>query len=514
MRLQRVTVVVCAGALLAAMPWTSVAAEPGFAPVKLMPSIIGVPHSVELAYASVSCPTAETCTAVGPGFIISGPFTSVATPTAITERGGQWERRVPLPLPSDAVASTSTSASVSSLSCTTAQGCVGVGSYPVSGGGSAALIETGSTGRWRASTIASPGGATGNSEFSSVWCHVSSCIAFGSYQPPGQQNLPMVDVEVSGKWAAATGLMAPAHGFQPTSIGCAGIGSCIAAGFGGDRTVSTVVWRLHDGVWGQPHELSNPKGWQFLAISAACATKSTCFLGGGFVQLSSGGSGAMLPSVRSLRNGVWSAPRQLPTPRLSPRLGQGLVTSLACPSPTTCVAVGGFLSDPTNARARPGAYTWTNDQWSSAGMIRGVPLGGTIAYQSYFTAVGCASARQCVGIGPVRQGEGKHSSASSFFALITPTREISVPSRPTAVAVTPVSRGALITWAPPISDGGLPVVGYAVTVEPGDVHCVPRGTTCHVTGLFAGKTYVVSVDAQNAAGHSAPTVPRRFEPLR
>ena len=478
-----------------------------------MPSIIGVPQSVELAYASISCPTTETCTAVGPGFILSGSFTSLATQTADTERGGRWERPVPLPLPIDAVASPSTSASVSSLSCTVTQGCVGVGSYPVSGGGTAALIETGSAGRWTASTLLPPGGGTGNSELSSIWCHLSRCVAFGAYQPSGQQALPMVDVETSGRWAPATALTSPGHGFQPTSIGCSGIGSCIAAGFGGDRTASTVVWRQRDGVWGKPQQLSNPKGWQFLAITAACPTLTTCLLGGGLVQLTSSGSGAMLPGVRSFRDGVWSSPQLLPTPRLSPRLEQGLVTSMACPSPTTCVAVGGFLSDPTNARARPGAYTWTNGRWSTAGMIRGVPLGGTIAYQSYFTAVGCASARACVGIGPVRQGEGKHSRASSFFALITPTRTASVPSRPTAVSVDPTPRGAIVAWSPPLSDGGAPVVGYAVTVEPGDLHCTPHGSACQVNGLHPGKRYVVSVTAENGVGHSAPTVPRAFRPI-
>jgi Fibronectin type III domain len=512
MRPSRLIVGVCAGTLLSLLASSIVSAEPGFTPVKLMPNIIGAPSTAELAYASVSCSTTQACTAVGPGFLLnSSSFTPLATQTAITERGGRWGPRVPLPLPSDAVASPSTSAVVSSVSCAPAQGCIAVGNYPVSGGGPAPLIETDIGGHWSARTITLPGGATGNAELSSIWCGASSCIAFGAFQGSGHP-VPMVDVEIAGTWAPATAMAAPPVDFQPISIGCAGVGTCVAAGFGGNSIANTVVWSERDGVWGAPLELSNPSKWQFIGISVACPTDSTCLLGGGFVRFANSGNGAMLPAVRTSVHGVWSTPHLLPTPRLTPRLTQGLVTSIACPTSTTCVAVGGFLSDPTNSRARPGAYTWMDGRWSSAGMIRGVPLGGTMAYQSYFSAVACADATSCIAIGPVRQGEAKQSESGSFFAAIAPARSTTVPSRPTSMAVHRTSHGAIVTWAPPISDGGAPVLGYTVSIEPGAFTCTPHGSSCRVGGLRPNGRYLVTVTATNRVGHSSPTVPRWLLP--
>jgi len=516
--MQRRTIgVVLVAALVLAVAPSLAAAEPGFAPVRLMPTILGVPSTTMEAYSSVSCPTQRSCTVVGPGFLINSQmFSPLARPTAITESGGTWGVRTALPLPGNEVASTTTSPGVSSVTCAAVADCTAVGSYPIGAGMLAPLVETEVAGSWTASSVVLPGGVTGTAELTSVWCASStSCVALGVFQATGQSAAPMVAEETAGSWGRAVAL--PAYpgggGSLPFSIACSRTGTCVAVAVGGQSVASTVAWREHGGAWGSPVALRQPRSLQFLGISVACPTTTTCLIGGGLLPTGTS-SQAMFPAVVTETSGAWSMPRLLREPTLTPVLTEGLVTSITCPTHTTCEAVGGFLSRASAGRARPGAYTWSKGRWSSPGMIRGVPLGKTMAYQSYFSAVSCASASTCLAIGPVRKGLGKHTLSSAFFASITPVRSTTVPSRPTSVAVRAEPHGAVIRWGPPIDDGGAPVSRYTVMILPGGERCTTARDACDVGRLEAGHRYRATVTVSTAIGSSAPTVPIAFVPQR
>ncbi|NCZ71077.1 MAG: hypothetical protein EBY80_13125, partial [Actinobacteria bacterium] len=78
---------------------------------------------------------------------------------------------------------------------------------------------------------------------------------------------------------------------------------------------------------------------------------------------------------------------------------------------------------------------------------------------------------------------------------------------------------AVIEWAPPVSDGGQPIIGYNVyAVEtgvrtaasasaPGTPLCVTASTTCQIDSLDATKKYVFTVRAVNAVGESDSSAP-------
>ena len=78
------------------------------------------------------------------------------------------------------------------------------------------------------------------------------------------------------------------------------------------------------------------------------------------------------------------------------------------------------------------------------------------------------------------------------------------PGRPQNLVVTALPGGqALVTWTSPATDGGLPILSYAVNTTTGKLSCRTTGELkCTLTGLEAGRTYTVIASASNEAGTS------------
>ena len=85
---------------------------------------------------------------------------------------------------------------------------------------------------------------------------------------------------------------------------------------------------------------------------------------------------------------------------------------------------------------------------------------------------------------------------------------ITVPSPPTNVGATASLSGSVtVAWTAAV-DNGSPVTGYTVTSSPSGGGCAagPTATTCTVTGLSPGTSYVFAVVATNAKGASDPSM--------
>ena len=110
-------------------------------------------------------------------------------------------------------------------------------------------------------------------------------------------------------------------------------------------------------------------------------------------------------------------------------------------------------------------------------------------------------------------------SAINTFGVGTPTTIAATPSTtpdsPTNMAVTTNATGtsatATVTWSAPLTDGGLPLIGYRVrwcataNCNPTSVlsdSLSPTTFSYVVSGLTTGTTYNISVEAENANGYS------------
>ena len=110
------------------------------------------------------------------------------------------------------------------------------------------------------------------------------------------------------------------------------------------------------------------------------------------------------------------------------------------------------------------------------------------------------------------------------YTTPTPNRLVSAigsagpPAAPCAPRITDGTvgnRSVVVGWTPPGDNGGSTVTGYTVSTSPSSSGCTtPSGTTtCTVSGLSAGQTYVFSVQATNAIGVSRSSVSYTGRPI-
>ncbi|MGC8511209.1 MAG: fibronectin type III domain-containing protein [Acidimicrobiales bacterium] len=90
--------------------------------------------------------------------------------------------------------------------------------------------------------------------------------------------------------------------------------------------------------------------------------------------------------------------------------------------------------------------------------------------------------------------------AGTIYSLRTTA---SVASAPRSVHAVVHDQSALVSWSPPLSDGGAAIVSYTVSSRPDARTCTTATTSCTVHHLRNGTAYSFTVAARNSVGLGA-----------
>ena len=159
----------------------------------------------------------------------------------------------------------------------------------------------------------------------------------------------------------------------------------------------------------------------------------------------------------------------------------------------------GVTAAPANARATVSFAAPTSNGGSAVTSYKVTSSPGG------FTATGGASPITVTGLTngttytftvTAMNGSGP-SPASAPSNAVTP---LGPPGVPTGVAATTIGTLAVVTFTPPVADGGSAITSYAVTVSPGGRTVIGSGSPIFVSGLTDGATYTFTVTATNSVG--------------
>ncbi len=89
---------------------------------------------------------------------------------------------------------------------------------------------------------------------------------------------------------------------------------------------------------------------------------------------------------------------------------------------------------------------------------------------------------------------------ASVTASVTPSAPVTNPSAPTMGSAVASNAQATVSFTPPTSTGGSPIISYTVTSSPGALSATSTASPITVTGLTNGVTYTFTVTASNVAG--------------
>jgi len=81
------------------------------------------------------------------------------------------------------------------------------------------------------------------------------------------------------------------------------------------------------------------------------------------------------------------------------------------------------------------------------------------------------------------------------------------PGPPTSVSASPLQGAASVSWTAPVNTGGLPIISYIVTSNPGNFTATVSTSPATVTSLNHGTSYTFTVVATNSSASSSPSDP-------
>lgn len=269
-------------------------------------------------FLGVSCPSADSCTAVGSRTDSSG------TVLALAEHwnGSTWAIQA-TPNPAGTGFST-----LNGVSCTSATDCTAVGRYRTNAapGTDLALAEHWNGSTWAVQATPDPAGSA-DTILAGVSCAAAaSCTAVGDYISSSGTQLTLGEQWNGSAWAIEA-TPSPAGPFSElTGVSCTSVTQCIAIGFTLGIPHHGMLAELWNGSQWSAQSTNVARGGALSAISCPAATRCTA------VGVGTNGTLAV-----SWNGATWTR-QAMPHPA---SLQQSVLNSVSCVS-TGCTAVGQF----------------------------------------------------------------------------------------------------------------------------------------------------------------------------
>ncbi len=332
---------------------------------------------------------------------------------------GTWTP-VKAPLPADARANPS--ANLQSVACPAASSCIAAGYYNGTGAGEG-LLETLSGGGWTPVTAPLPSDAATNPGvylYSAACPAVSSCVAVGGYT--GTNGSPALIETLSGTTWTPIEAPLPAdatnQGAALSSIACPSASACIAVGgYHTSLTVGSGLLETFSGTSWAPMTAPVPSGNGAGTdlSSVACPSASTCLAVGSYADSSSDRQGLL----EMLSSSTWT-PVKAPLPPDAAANPDVSLGSASCSSAAFCAAAG-YYSD-TSGGIHGLLETLSSGTWTPVE----APLpANSVSNEVILDSVACTSS-SCTSAGQYRDASGhvqgllENMSGSSWTADTAP----------------------------------------------------------------------------------------------
>ena len=417
---------------------------------------------------SVSCASAGNCVAVGDyedanGFVYGlievlsgGTWTATAAPEPATNGYGTAP---------GTDTNTKQQGALTSVTCVSATSCLAVGRYKDSDGNTFGLIETLASGAWTPTAAAEPttdqvGAASGNTAggagvatLAAVECQSAvACLAVGKYNDADGNTIGLIEALASGSWSAtaapepATNSLGTGPGYTSGGAGTASLadvtcaptsgGVCIAVGRYTDTNAKTygLVETFASGAWtatAAPEPSTNAAGagpgsdttagFGELA-SVACPSATSCVAVGAYNDT----NGKTYGLIDTYASGSWSA-SAAPVPATagtdSDTLANAELVSVACASATNCAATGWYTDATVPGYVYGLGENLASGSWSAATLPEPSNAGTDAGLEEHAMsdAVACTSDGGCLQVGTYQDTAGNTLGLIDEYAPLAPT---------------------------------------------------------------------------------------------
>jgi hypothetical protein len=364
----------------------------------------------------IACPPAGPCILAA-----TGSQGSTGSFVLYTASQGKWVQAttVPTSLASDGFYARA-------VTCPASDDCLVVGTdyEAVSSRTEVSAVTAKSPGGWTTTRLPLPAGSSpGESlQMSGIACPTAGdCVAVGDMSQTNPANNGSSQAVIAtlqgGNWTVAMAPLPADAAPSPAAtdlegVACPAVGSCVAVGsyFSADGNDVPLIETLSTGTWqpGTAPVLDNTGDG--LLYSVACPQPGTCVAVGNNVVGNNVGPSSDPGIIETLAHGTWHV-SAAPQPTGAPGQFWGYLWAVACPAPGSCVAAGDYNTD-VQQDSLPQFDTLSHGTWTAA-------IGGSLpadadkkGQHAEYYELACAPTGDCMARGDYTSDQGYQDSVT------------------------------------------------------------------------------------------------------